>query len=90
MRAVAPQLAALSGSAIAGFQPTNGEPDVGPLLTDLMSSHGLTVLIPGQRLVGAWSGSRPTVQRSTGNAPGSHGRVGRWSLSVGTWLTGWA
>lgn len=46
MRAVGPQLAELAGGAIAGFQPTNGEPDVGPLLTDLLTQHGITVLIP--------------------------------------------
>lgn len=46
MRQWAPELAALSGAAIAAFQPTNSEPDVGPLLLELMHRHGVTVLIP--------------------------------------------
>lgn len=85
MRAVAPQLAALSGSSIAGFQPTNGEPDVGPLLTDLMSSHGLTVLIPrtapGRRLEwvqadrAALTGERSGIPRPSGAVVAFGGHV---------------
>lgn len=46
LRAAAGDLAALTGAAIAAFQPTNGEPDIGPLLIDLMTRHGVTVLVP--------------------------------------------
>lgn len=85
LRAAGPQLAALTGDTIAGFQPTNGEPDVGPLLVDLMSQHGITVLIPrplpDHRLewieadAAALSGDRSGIPRPVGAAVVQGGHV---------------
>lgn len=42
LQATAPDVAEVCGDAVAAFQPTNQEPDIGPLLREL----GVTVYVP--------------------------------------------
>lgn len=50
LRAIAPAVAEVCGSALAAFQPTNHEPDIGPLLQDLKATVYLPRIAPDAQL----------------------------------------